>query len=126
MEDKNIDKSLPRQIYLITDGAVYNTQEIVSYIKNNRGSSVVHTFGIGYGVSTELIKECARAGGGNHEFISEPSEIENKVMLALQRNFFPYIQLKDFTFLTKSGEIPYDLKAALADGFRFDQQVILS
>lgn len=82
---------------------------------------MVHTFGIGNGVSTELIKECAKAGGGNADFISKPSEIESKVMNALQRNFFPYLVVKDFIFIADFGELAIDLKSALADGFRFDQ-----
>ena len=53
---------LPRHIYLITDGEVSNTLVIVNYISQNRNRCKVHTFGIGEGASTELIKNCAIAG----------------------------------------------------------------
>ena len=42
---------------------------VVSLIRNHRDKSTVHTFGIGSGVSTELIKNCALAGNGHYTFI---------------------------------------------------------
>ena len=61
---KDIDVNLPRRIYLLTDGAVYNTEQIVDLVKQNFTRCKVHTFGIGEGASVDLIKNCARAGQG--------------------------------------------------------------
>jgi hypothetical protein len=74
---------MPRQLYLLTDGAVANTKQIVEYISKKRGTVKVHTFGIGNGVSTELVIECAKAGNGQHYFIDDLYDIEKKVMHAL-------------------------------------------
>ncbi len=57
-----LDKNLPRQIYLLTDGEVENTKAVVNLIKSNSKNCRVHTFGIGEGASSELIKDCAVAG----------------------------------------------------------------
>lgn len=43
----------------------------------------VHTFGVGNGASTELIKNAASAGLGSYSFIYNVKEIEEKVILAL-------------------------------------------
>ena len=64
----------------------------------------MHTFGIGRGVSTELVIECAKVGNGNSTFISHAEEIESKVLQALQKNFFPYLLAKDFSLITDNGE----------------------
>jgi hypothetical protein len=69
------EPGLPRHLYLLTDGGVSNTQEIVNLIRINRGTTRVHTFGIGSGASTELVKDCAKAGLGHFSFIYDLNEI---------------------------------------------------
>jgi hypothetical protein len=59
----------------------------------------VHTFGIGSGASTELIKNCAKAGHGHYTFINDLNEIEKKVMESLQKDFLEYITIKSATLL---------------------------
>ena len=80
---QDVDLYLPRHIYLLTDGAVSNTEMVVSLIRNYRDISTVHTFGIGSGVSTELVKNCALAGKGHYTFIDNLEEIETKVMQSI-------------------------------------------
>jgi hypothetical protein len=43
----------------------------------------VHTFGIGRGVSTELVKEAAMAGKGHYFFIDNMQDIDRKVLECL-------------------------------------------
>ncbi len=93
------DPSLPRHIYLLTDGAVGNTQQIVDLIKKNRIKCHVHTFGIGSGASTELIKNCALAGHGHYSFIINVNEIEQKVIETLQKDDLEYLSIKNAAFL---------------------------
>ena len=93
----------------------------MQYIASKKAQGQVHTFGIGNGVSTELIKECARAGGGNSTFISEIFEIEPMIIEALKKNFLPYLIIKNFTLLTDLGEeLPLSIDTPLLDGQRFD------
>jgi hypothetical protein len=58
-----------RQIFLLTDGAVDNTKSVVKLIRDNCTDTKVNTFGIGTGVSTELVRNSAIAGKGNFYFI---------------------------------------------------------
>lgn len=49
----------------MTDGAVNNTDRVVDCIwHNSRGKLRLHTFGVGNGVSTDLVKRCATVGNG--------------------------------------------------------------
>ena len=102
---KQVDPKLPRHLYLLTDGAVANTKEIVSEIKKNVKYCRVHTFGIGEGASSELIKNCAFAGHGHYSFISDPEELVKKVMLALQKDFLEYLEIKEASFLDADEQV---------------------
>lgn len=93
-----VDKDKPRHIYLLTDGAVEDTKLVTELIKDNNKHNRVHTFGIGSGVSTELIKDSALAGLGNFAFINRPEEIESKVLAALQKNYFEYLKITKLEF----------------------------
>ena len=61
----------------------------------------MHTFGIGAGASTELVKECAVAGLGHYSFIDNPEDIEKKVIESLQKDFLEYLTIMEAAFLSK-------------------------
>mmetsp|Transcript_15738 Transcript_15738/g.18199 ORF Transcript_15738/g.18199 Transcript_15738/m.18199 type:complete len:123 (-) Transcript_15738:301-669(-) len=61
---------LMKKVFLLTDGCVNNPNSVVELVKANAENFTLHTFGIGDGVSTELITECARAGKGKHFFVT--------------------------------------------------------
>lgn len=90
-----------RHIFLLTDGAVNNTKIVVKLIRDNYkgGETRMHTFGIGSGVSTELVKNSAMAGQGHFYFINNMSEIDKKVLDALQREKYEYLIVKSLKFL---------------------------
>lgn len=115
------DPTLPRHIYLLTDGAVGNTKQIVDLIRENRANSRVHTFGIGSGASTELIKEGAKAGLGHFSFIYDMNEIEKKVMESLQKDFLEYLSIESGEILDETGnkimDLPPNLSFATGDKF---------
>ena len=55
--DNKQKEDLDKHVYLITDGQVFNPEDVVRLIKDNNKKFTVHTFGIGSGVSTQLITE---------------------------------------------------------------------
>lgn len=99
------EEGLPRHLYLLTDGAVSDTDKIVQLIKKNRDACKVHTFGIGSGASTELIKKCAQAGHGHYSFIYNLDEIEKKVIEALQKDFLEYLSVKEALILDEDRNV---------------------
>ncbi|XP_063434776.1 von Willebrand factor A domain-containing protein 5A-like isoform X2 [Mytilus trossulus] len=74
----------PRQIFLLTDGEVQNTNEVISLVKQNAANTRVFTFGIGEGVSTSLIKGVANASNGKATFIRDKDNMQAKVMSVMK------------------------------------------
>ncbi len=96
-------------IYLLTDGAVHNTQAIVDLIKKRcfagPGSARVHTFGLGSGADERLIKGCAFAGMGNFTFIYKNDEIESKVIESLSKTRLDYLIITEAKILDENDEV---------------------
>ncbi|XP_076095358.1 von Willebrand factor A domain-containing protein 5A-like [Mytilus galloprovincialis] len=79
------NKDYPRQIFLLTDGGVGNTEAVVNLVGQNSHNSRVFTFGVGHGASTSLIKNVAKAGAGRATFIKdEKDNMKAKVIRALE------------------------------------------
>ncbi|KAI6655187.1 Von Willebrand factor A domain-containing protein 5A-like [Oopsacas minuta] len=76
-------KSIPgltRQLFLLTDGGVSNIDDIVKTVADNSSHTRAFTFGIGSGVSTELVNKVAKAGKGKAVFISSKDRMQARVM----------------------------------------------
>ena len=72
----------------MTDGAVFNTNQVINLIQksigeNSNSNARLHTFGIGSGADTHLVKGAASAGLGSSYFIYNFPDIEAKVIDAL-------------------------------------------
>lgn len=80
---------MPRQVLLLTDGEVTNTDEVIALARRHAAAARFFTFGIGAGASHHLVKGIARASGGTAEFISPGERIEAKVMRQFRRVFAP-------------------------------------
>jgi Ca-activated chloride channel family protein len=81
--------SLLRQIVVLTDGQVTNTDAVLALVKQRAADARVFTFGIGAGSSHHLVNGLARAGGGTAEFIHPGERIEPKVVRQFGRLLSP-------------------------------------
>jgi len=90
-EQNPASNDLTRHIFLLTDGAVYDTDKLVSLIGQNSSltDTRVHTLGIGSGASSQLVKEAAGAGSGSYFFVEHTDKLEETVIKALQKNYIP-------------------------------------
>ncbi|XP_016418468.1 von Willebrand factor A domain-containing protein 5A-like [Sinocyclocheilus rhinocerous] len=76
--------SLLSQLFIFTDGEVWNTKEVLDLVKSHVYSHRCFSFGIGEGASTALITGMAREGSGHAQFITGTDRMQPKVMQSLR------------------------------------------
>ena len=95
--DQPLKAGYPRFVFLLTDGAVSNTEQVLHLIQsNNNNKAQVFSIGIGSGCSAELITKAASNGRGKYEFVVNSQEIYEKVISLLQSSLNPC--LSDISF----------------------------
>lgn len=70
----------PRTIVLLTDGQVSNESETIELASRYKANHRVFAFGIGAGVSENLVRGLARVTRGEAEFIAPSERVEPKVL----------------------------------------------
>lgn len=81
----------PKQIFLLTDGAVSNTEGVIQLVGQHTKFCRVHTIGIGNGASPALIQGCAEKGKGRHIFIQDDANVSAKIIELLSAALSPVI-----------------------------------
>jgi vault protein inter-alpha-trypsin-like protein/VWA domain-containing protein len=87
--DQERHKQLTRQVVVLTDGQVTNTDAVIGLVRQHAADTRVFTFGIGAGASHHLVRGVARAGGGSAELIYPGERIEPKVIRLFGRLLSP-------------------------------------
>ncbi len=108
---------LPRQLVVLTDGQVTNSDEVIALVRRHSGDTRVFTFGIGAGVDSRLVKGMARAGEGAAEFVEPGERLEPKVLRQLRRLMTPALtDLRVEWPGASPRQAPHFVPPAFADG----------
>lgn len=110
-------KGLPRQLFVLTDGEVSNTDAVIELGRQHAGHARIFTFGIGAGASHHLVKGLARAGEGEAELIAPGERIEAKVLRQLSRALAPALSdvKVDWGGLA-AAQAPHEVPPVFSDG----------
>ena len=81
----------PRQVFVITDGQVSNTIEVIRLVRSNATINRLFSLGIGSSADRHLVQGMARAGGGTAEFLSYGEIISRAVVRQLRLGLQPCI-----------------------------------
>lgn len=122
-----------RHVILITDGQVFNAEEVIKIIGNMKQNNVatVHAVGIGNGVSFDMIRRGAIQGGGEHIFIMDNKNMKKQIIQLLE--VITACEIRDFqvhfdqkTFETTFPLIPNVLKKGREASFFLRSKAPLS
>ena len=83
-----------RQVFVLTDGEVGNTDEVHGLIKSQSDATRVFALGIGNGASHHLVEGIAKSGGGTCEFVTHNEPLEAKVLKQLKNAIQPSLTSK--------------------------------
>lgn len=64
-----------KKIFLLTDGEVYNSREVAELARSKNEVARVHTLGVGYGCSRELVRSVALAGRGSCSIVEDSQNL---------------------------------------------------
>ncbi|CAL8104173.1 unnamed protein product [Orchesella dallaii] len=78
-----------RQIFILTDGQVNDTDGVLGTIQANADKARVFSLGIGEDASHALVEGMAKAGGGTSAFVTLNERMDEKVLNQLQNGLQP-------------------------------------
>ena len=96
----------PTRIFILTDGAVFNTEECLEKIKNIGKTKDIRFFslGIGSGCDEILVRGMSRKGNGIPEFVENAEQITEKVIFLLEESMKYYLKNMQVDFLNKPND----------------------
>ena len=127
---KNRYSDMDLEIFLLTDGQVWNQERIFSmvnqYVAESKGAIRVFTLGVGQDASHSLIEGISRAGNGFSQTVTATETMNTKVVRMLKAALTPHIdnytlevKYKD-TSASESSEEEFEIVEKVMDSLRID------
>ena len=96
------DIPLAKNIFLLTDGQVYNRELCINLISVNSDRFRIHAMGIGNDFDKILIERAGKLGNGTSSFVEHINKIKEVVIETLNKCLRPYLININFGFANKS------------------------
>ena len=93
---------LARNIFLLTDGQVFNRELCINLISTNSNKFRIHAIGIGNDFDKILIERAGKLGNGSSAFFEDINKINEVVIETLNKCLRPYLINIKFGFANKS------------------------
>jgi len=89
-------KGYPRNILILTDGDVYNPDQVIRHAHENSDKMRFCSVGIGHGASEYLVKNIAKAGKCISEFVLDNEDIGDKAEYIIKAAISQYLEDIEF------------------------------
>ena len=96
------DIPLAKNIFLLTDGQVFNREMCINLISVNSNRFRIHAIGIGNDFDKILIERAGKLGNGSSSFVEVVNKINEVVIETLNKCLRPYLVNINFGFAKKS------------------------
>ena len=127
---KNRYSDMDLEVFLMTDGEVWNQERIFSmvnhYVSESKGAIRVFTLGVGQNASHSLIEGISRAGNGFSQAVTATETMNTKVVRMLKAALTPHIdgytlevKYKDNS-ASESNEEEFEIVEKVMDALRID------
>ena len=88
---------LGKNLFILTDGEVDNSEECLELISNNCEKFKVHSIGIGDSFDKNLIEKAGIQGKGSYHFVYEINQINSVIIQSLNKCLRPYLYDSKFS-----------------------------
>jgi hypothetical protein len=88
---ENLKGGAVRQVFVITDGQVHNTERVIESARGHRQQNRCFAIGIGGGADAGLVEGIADATGGRADFVEPEDDLSLKVIPQLELSLQPTI-----------------------------------
>ncbi|CAI2375453.1 unnamed protein product [Moneuplotes crassus] len=123
--DMPTDYKYPRSIFVLTDGQIFDTEQVMKKVRSHNNFGRVHSFGIGGGASKYLVNELAKAGLGTSTLIEDnDSNTKAKVIAALNQAARPALTNIQMNWGRNSEAVKFEVPREPIFGFIYEEEIL--
>ncbi|XP_056148994.1 von Willebrand factor A domain-containing protein 5B2 [Lampris incognitus] len=86
-----IQRSCPRQVFIVTDGTVINVGKVLELVRRNMCAARCFGVGLGLRACRRLLQGVAKLTGGTTEFLDDEERLQPKLIKTLKKVFEPVL-----------------------------------
>nr|XP_040026266.1 von Willebrand factor A domain-containing protein 5B1 isoform X2 [Gasterosteus aculeatus aculeatus] len=86
-----MQRSYPRQVFIITDGSISNVAKVMELVRRNTCAGRCFGLGLGPRACRRLLQGVAKLTGGTTEFLADEERLQPKLIKSLKKAFEPVL-----------------------------------